>query len=319
MVTGGAGYIGSITTRRLLDVGHEVVVLDTLEKGHKSAVDARAILVTGDVGDKGLLDEVLPGIDAVMHLAGYIEVGESQSNPGRYFRNNVSAPLTMLEAMVRHDILALVFSSTAAVYGNPVTVPIDEKAELSPVNVYGASKLMFEQLLDWYELAHGLRSVRYRYFNVAGAWPGGVLGEAHEPESHLIPRILIAMASGQQEFEVFGSDYRTPDGTCVRDYIHVCDLAEAHLLGLEWVRKEGRSDVFNLGNGRGYSNLEVVATCAEVTGHQVNIVKGPRRPGDAAVLVASSDKVTRMLGWQPERSSLAQMIGDAWAWHRVRL
>jgi UDP-glucose 4-epimerase len=334
LVTGGAGYIGSITTRRLLDAGHGVTVLDTLENGHAESVDPRATLVAGSVGDHKALDNVLPGIHAVMHLAGYIEVAESQSQPGRYFQNNVSAPLVMLDAMVRHGVPALVFSSTAAVYGEPELVPIEEHSRLLPVNAYGASKLMFEQLLDWYGRIHGLRSVRFRYFNVAGAWPGGLLGEAHQPETHIIPRILQAMAAGQEEFEVYGADYPTPDGTCVRDYIHVLDLAEAHRLGLEWVHTAGSSPqaatsaeglspsrcaVFNLGNGRGYSNLEVVGTCAKIAGHSVKITMGPRRPGDPAVLVASNKRATETLGWRPVRGTLEEMIGDAWEWHRGRL
>ena len=231
LVTGGAGYIGSVTVRTLLDAGHEVIVLDTLEKGFAGAVDERAGLETGSVGDRGVLDRLLPGCDAVMHLAGYIEVGESQADPGRYFANNAAAPLEMLRAMVDHAVPALVFSSTAAVYGEPERVPIPESAPTVPVNAYGASKLMFEVMLEHFGVAHGLRSIRLRYFNVAGAWPDGSLGEAHHPESHIIPRILAAASSERPRFEVFGGDYDTPDGTCIRDYIHVCDLARAHLLG----------------------------------------------------------------------------------------
>jgi UDP-glucose 4-epimerase len=319
LVTGGAGYIGAITTRRLLDAGHQVVVIDTLEKSFAQAVDSRAELAVGNVGDEALLDRVLPGIDAVMHLAGYIEVAESQEQPGRYFQNNVSAPLVMLEAMVRHGVSGLVFSSTAAVYGEPETVPIEEDARLLPVNAYGATKLMFEQLLDWYGQIHGLRSVRFRYFNVAGAWPGGVLGETHEPETHIIPKVLLAMAAGKAEFEVYGGDYPTRDGTCVRDYIHVLDLAEAHRLGLEWIGAGGAGSVFNLGNGQGYTNLEVVQTCASVTGQDVRVIMGPRRPGDPAMLIASSKRATEVLGWRPTRGSLRQIIQDAWDWHRSRL
>lgn len=318
LVTGGAGYIGAVTTRRLLDAGHEVTVLDTLEKGHAEAVDPRATPVIGSVGDPRVLDQLLPGVDAVMHLAGYIEVAESQTCPGRYFQNNVAAPLVMLEAMVRHGVPALVFSSTAAVYGEPEAVPIKEDAPLRPVNAYGASKLMFEQLLDWYGRIHRLRTVRFRYFNVAGAMPGGLLGEAHDPETHIIPRILIALAHGRGDFEVFGDDYPTPDGTCVRDYIHVLDLAEAHRLGLEWLGDGGEGTVLNLGNGQGYSNLEVVRTCARVAGREVNLTIGPRRAGDPAQLVASSARATEVLGWRPQRGSLDDMVRDAWAWHRGR-
>lgn len=315
LVTGGAGYIGSITVRTLLDAGHEVVVLDTLEKGFANAVDGRAQLEQGSVGDRGALDRLLPGCDSVMHLAGYIEVGESQADPGRYFANNVAAPLEMLRAMVEHGVPALVFSSTAAVYGEPDHVPISESAPTVPVNAYGASKLMFEQVLERFGAAHSLRSIRLRYFNVAGAWPDGSLGEAHRPESHIIPRILAAASSERPRFEVFGGDYDTPDGSCIRDYIHVCDLARAHLIALERLG-EGRSGgVFNLGNGRGFSNLEVVRACAEVTGREIEVVIGPRRAGDPARLVASHERADRDLGWRPERAELSAMIEDAWRWH----
>jgi UDP-glucose 4-epimerase len=316
LVTGGAGYIGSITTRMLLDAGHECVVLDTLERGRAEAVDARAEFVQGDVGDPALLDRVLPGADAVMHLAGYIEVGESQADPAKYFRNNTARPLEMLAAMVRHGVGALCFSSTAAVYGEPEAVPIPEDAPTRPINAYGASKLQFEELLDWFGRLHGLRSVRFRYFNVAGAWPDGSLGEAHEPETHIVPRILGAMAGGQEAFQLFGGDYPTPDGTCVRDYIHVQDLGNAHRLGLEWLGGGGEGAVLNLGNGRGFSNREVIAACARVTGVEVAVQVVDRRPGDPAVLVASSARAEEVLGWGPERSELEEIVTDAWAWER---
>lgn len=315
LVTGGAGYIGSITTRTLLDGGHECVVLDTLENGHRAAVDPRATLEAGSVGDSELLDRVLPGCDAVMHLAGYIEVAESQADPGRYFTNNVSRALVLLDAMVRHGVRDITFSSTAAVYGEPDIVPIVEDSTTLPVNAYGASKLMFEEALDWYERAHGLRSLRLRYFNVAGAWPDGSLGEAHDPESHLIPRILLAMARGDEHFEVYGGDYDTIDGTCIRDYIHVMDLGDAHRAALERLHSGEAGGVFNLGNGRGFSNLEVVRACAEVTGRQVDITIGPRRPGDPPQLVASHGRAHRELGWTPARPSLEEIVGDAWRWH----
>ncbi len=315
LVTGGAGYIGSITTRALLDAGHEVIVLDTLENGHAEAVDPRARLEIGDVGDATVLGWVLPGCDAVMHLAGYIEVAESQNDPGRYFSNNACRPLTLLSAMVEHDVRALVFSSTAAVYGAPDCVPIVESAPTVPVNAYGASKLMFEQQLDWFGRAHGLHSIRFRYFNAAGAWPDGSIGEAHEPETHLIPRVLRSMADGQTHFEVYGGDYHTPDGTCVRDYIHVVDLAEAHRTALERLGAGHDGGVYNLGNGRGYSNLEVVRACADVTGRRIEIQIGPRREGDPPQLVAGHSKARRDLGLAPMRDDLRTMIEDAWRWH----
>jgi UDP-glucose 4-epimerase len=315
LVTGGAGYIGSVTTRLLLDRGHECVVLDTLEKGHREAVDARAELVVGDVGDNAVVAEALPGCDAVMHLAGYIEVAESEAHPERYLDNNVTRPIRMLDWMARAEVPAIVFSSTAAVYGEPRVLPIPEDAPTIPVNKYGASKLAFEQELRRREADGALRAIRLRYFNVAGAWPDGSLGEAHDPESHIIPRILKAMAEGRRDFEVFGGDYETHDGTCVRDYIHVLDLAHAHALALERLGSGGDGGVFNLGNGQGYSNLEVVRTCAEVTGIEVEPRIGPRRAGDPAVLVASHERAERGLGWKAERSDLATMVADAWRWH----
>jgi UDP-glucose-4-epimerase GalE len=315
VVTGGAGYIGSITTRVLLDAGHECVVLDTLERGHREAVDPRAALVVGSVGDEAALAQALPGSDAVMHLAGYIEVAESVAHPEKYHRANAVEPTVMLEAMKRHGVDAIVFSSTAAVYGEPTSVPIREDAPTMPVNPYGASKLAFEEVLDGCRAEQSIRSIRFRYFNVAGAWPDGSMGEAHNPETHIVPRVLAALRDGQERFEVFGGDYPTPDGTCVRDYIHVLDLAIAHRIALERVGGGGAGGVYNLGNGQGYSNLEVVRTCAEVSGKQVDIEIGPRRPGDPAVLVASAEKAAAELGWTPARGRLADIIGDAWRWH----
>jgi UDP-glucose 4-epimerase len=315
LVTGGAGYIGSITTRWLLDAGHDVIVLDSLLRGHQDAVDPRALFVEGEVGDPAVLERTLPGCDAVMHLSGLTEVAESQSRPGAYFDANVAQPARMLDAMVEHGVSAIVFSSTAAVYGDTSAVPIPEDAPTHPVNVYGATKLMFERLLDWYGFAHGLRSVRLRYFNVAGAMPDASLGEAHEPETHIIPRVLRALVAGERRFEVFGDDYPTPDGTCVRDYLHVCDLAEAHRLALERLAGGGESGLFNLGNGRGFSNLDVVRTCGEVSGRQIEVTIGPRRPGDPAVLVASSERAEQELGWRPTAGDLRTIIEDAWRWH----
>lgn len=317
LVTGGAGYIGSITVRHLLDSWHQVVVVDNLERGWAQAVDPRTELVVGNVGDAAVLDRMLPGCDAVLHLAGYIEVAESQTEPGKYFRNNVCRPQQLLDAMVRHGVRNFVFSSTAAVYGEPDSIPISESAPARPINAYGASKHMFEQLLDWYEQLHGLRTIRFRYFNVAGAWPDGSMGEAHVPETHIVPRILQAMADGQGIFEIYGDSYPTPDGTCVRDYIHVLDLALAHRLGLERLVEGGEGGILNLGSGRGFSNLDVVRTCAAVAGREVEVRMGPPRPGDPAMLVASNERARAVLGWSPVRSSLETMVGDAWAWHRA--
>jgi UDP-glucose 4-epimerase len=305
LVTGGAGYIGSITVRALLDAGHEVVVLDTLEKGRREAVDPRATFGLGDVGDAKVVRGALAGVDTVMHLAGFIEVAESQADPARYFDNNVTRPLVMLDEMREAGVGAIVFSSTAAVYGEPTSVPILEDAPTIPVNAYGESKLAFEHELDTAAAAWGLRSVRLRYFNVAGALPDGSLGEAHDPETHIIPRVLGAIAAGERRFEVYGNDYPTADGTCVRDYIHVCDLARAHVLALEHLHAGGRGSVCNLGNGRGYSNLEVVQACAEASDTRIDVVFGPRRAGDPAVLVASAER--------------AAMVADAWRWHQSRM
>ncbi len=315
LVTGGAGYIGSITTRVLLDAGHECVVLDTLERGHREAVDPRAEFVRGSVGEAIVLAEVLPGCDAVMHLAGYIEVAESVAEPEKYMRANAIEPTVMLDAMSQFGVSAIVFSSTAAVYGEPESVPILESAPTRPVNPYGASKLAFEEMLEVRRISENLRAIRFRYFNVAGAWPDGSLGEAHEPETHIIPRILRSLREGQERFEVFGGDYATPDGTCVRDYIHVLDLADAHRIGLERLAQGAEGGVFNLGNGQGFSNLQVVATCGDVSGREVHVEIGPRRPGDPAVLVASAEKAERELRWRPERGDLAGIVGDAWRWH----
>lgn len=319
LVTGGAGYIGSITTRTLLDAGHEVIVLDSLERGHGEAVDPRAELVVAEVGHRGPLDAVLPRVDAVMHLAGLIEVAESQREPLRYLDANLVQPTRMLEAMVEHGVRAIVFSSTAAVYGEPQAVPIPESAPTRPINAYGASKLAFEQMLEWAGVTHGVRSIRFRYFNVAGAWPDGSLGEAHDPETHIMPIALDAVYAGRA-FEVFGDDYPTPDGTCVRDYIHVCDLAQAHVLALEDLIFSAEDDsrppsrVYNLGNGEGYSNLEVVSACAAAVGREPEVRFGPRRAGDPARLVASSTAAREDLGWVPERADLATMALDAWRW-----
>lgn len=316
LVTGGAGYVGSVSVRQLLLAGHEVVVLDTLERGHREAVDDRAELVVGDVGDEEAVREALCCCDAVLHCAGYIDVAESVENPEAYFENNARKPLVLLEEMRRAGIGALVFSSTAAVYGEPEDVPIPEDAPCRPVNPYGESKLRFEQALAAAAEEWGLRSVIFRYFNVAGAWPDGSLGEAHEPETHIIPRVLGAIRDGVREVEIYGRDYPTPDGTCVRDYIHVCDLAHAHLLGLERLAAGRDGCVCNLGTSRGWSNLEVVQACARVAGSSLKVTFGPRRPGDPAVLVAGADRARALLGWRPRRSDLATIVEDAWRWER---
>lgn len=317
LVTGGAGYIGSIAVRTLVESGAEVVVLDSLERGWREAVHPDAEFVEGSVGDIGLLRDVLDGCDAVMHFAGLIDVAESEREPERYHRVNAEEPVALLDAMAERGVDALVFSSTAAVYGEPVRTPIREEDPVRPVNAYGASKLAFERVIEARE-RRGLRAIRFRYFNVAGAWEDGSIGEAHVPETHLIPRILCAMRDGRDSFEIYGGDYPTRDGTCVRDYIHVRDLVDAHLLGLERLVAGMPGGVYNLGNGEGFTNREVVLACARVTGTPVSIRIGARRPGDPAVLVASAVRAERQLGWRRERPSLLRIIEDAWRWHLAR-
>lgn len=316
LVTGGAGYIGSITTRVLVDAGHEVVVLDSLERGHRRAVDPRATLVVAQVGDRDVLDSVLPGIDAVLHCAGYIDVAESHADPDLYYRKNLAEPSMMLDRMTSNGVRNLVFSSTAAVYGQPDRMPITEDAPRKPINAYGASKLAFERMIELAEAVGLLTTSRLRYFNVAGAWSDGSLGEAHPTETHIVPLVLRAAAMPGTEFVVNGDDYPTPDGTCVRDYIHVMDLADAHRRALEYLHDGGAGIVCNLGSGRGYSNREVTAACSAVTGVDIPVVYGPRRPGDPATLIASNARARDVLGWVPERD-LSVMVEDAWRWHRA--
>lgn len=321
LVTGGAGYIGSITTRMLLDCGHEVVVIDTLENGNKWAVDKRAVLFEGSVGDREVVSRALADVDAVMHLAGYIEVAESMTNPEKYFHNNVDNGKVLLDCMEESGVNKLVFSSTAAVYGQPKKVPLVEDAELVPINPYGESKLCFERMID--ERAEkGLAAIRFRYFNVAGAWPDGSLGEAHDPETHIIPNFLRALLKGESIF-IFGDTYPTPDGTCVRDYIHVCDLAHAHIMALEALGNDEPGGIYNLGNGAGFSNLEIARTCAQAAGLSQQeigariVIEGPRE-GDPAVLIASAEKAHCRFGWTPQYDNISEIVGHALAWHAKR-
>lgn len=314
LVTGGAGYIGSIATRLLLDSGYDVAVLDTLERGHAAAVDPRARLVVGSVADRTAVADALEGCSAVLHFAGYTLVEESVSRPDAYFENNSEGPTVLLDAACERELDGFVFSSTAAVYGQPGSVPITEDERTAPLNPYGESKLRFEDALVEASRTRGLPALRLRYFNVAGAHPDGMLGEDHEPETHIVPRILAAMRDGQDEFEIYGGDYPTPDGTCVRDYVHVLDLAQAHVQALERLFEGHPGGAVNLGSGGGYSNREVVSACAEVTGVDVRVSVGPRRAGDPATLVASIGRAREVLGWQPRRE-LREMVADAWRWH----
>ena len=317
-MTGGAGYIGSHTAHLLGQQGYEVTVVDNLSRGHRHNVDPQRLRVV-DIGDTEGLCRIFAerAFDAVIHFAAYISVGESMRVPELYFTNNVSGSLSLLTAMVRCGVRHLVFSSTAAVYGMPSVVPIKEEAPYAPVSVYGESKVMVEKLLHWFDLVHGLRSISLRYFNASGADPEGRLGEEHEPETHLIPLLFRAILTGQP-VTIFGEDYPTPNGTCIRDYIHVTDLARAHILALEWLTEGGGSDSFNVGNGSGYSVREVVRAVEEVTGQKVPYVAGPRREGDPPKLVADSNKLRRTLQWTPRHSDLRDIVSTAWNFEQKR-
>jgi UDP-glucose 4-epimerase len=317
LVTGGAGYIGGTVTQLLLDRGHTVVVYDNLCHSRASMAPAGATLIEGDVGDNTKLDQLLAdgSFAGVMHFAALIEAGESMQKPELYFRNNTMATLTLLEAMVKNNLRRLVFSSTAAVYGEPVSTPIMEDAALLPTNAYGESKLLVEQMLSWMQRIHGLHYASLRYFNVAGAIPGR--GEAHEPESHIIPLILDVALGRRQSIKIFGQDYPTPDGTCIRDYIHVQDLAEAHLLAFQALEQRDRM-IYNLGNGHGFTVRQVVESARRVTGHPIPVEEVPRRPGDPAVLIAGSAKIEHELGWKPKYTQLDDIMQSAWEWHQRR-
>jgi UDP-glucose 4-epimerase len=311
LVTGGAGYIGSVVAEELVKDGHDTVVYDSLYKGHRGAVVEGAEFVRGDLTDGKLLRESLRGADAVVHMAADSLVGESVTNPAKYYRNNVVAGLALLDAMRDAGVRRLVFSSTAATYGEPEKQPIEESDPTRPTNPYGETKLAFERALRWYEHAYVIRYASLRYFNAAGATAR--CGEDHDPETHLIPIVLQAAAGRRAHVEVYGDDYPTRDGTCVRDYIHVVDLARAHILALSAL--DERSAIYNLGcGGDGYTVNEVVAVAREVTGRDIEARVGPRRPGDPAVLVASSEKIKRELGWSPRRQDLREIISSAWEW-----
>lgn len=318
LVTGGAGYIGSHSARELLDSGWDVTVLDTLERGHREAADVRARLVVGDVGDPDACIEALRDVDAVLHCAGYIDVAESVREPEMYFDANVAKPRVLLDAMAERGVRALVFSSTAAVYGTPDKVPIREDARTQPINPYGASKLALEEVIGRHVDAGDFEAIIFRYFNVAGASPDAAIGESHPIETHIIPRILSGVAAGDVSFPIFGHDYPTPDGTCIRDYIHVVDLARAHRIALERLLAGGKTGTYNLGNGRGFSNLEILAACSDVTDAAVSPRFEDRREGDPAVLIADPSRARQELGWEQTRPDIETMVSDAWAWAQVR-
>ncbi|WP_051273583.1 UDP-glucose 4-epimerase GalE [Desulfotruncus alcoholivorax] len=319
LVTGGAGYIGSHVVKELLKRDYRVVTLDNLSKGHREAVTG-GVFVRGDCGDARLVRELVRehGISAVVHLAADSLVGESMIKPDKYCKNNLGNGISFLTALIEAGVRRFILSSTAAVYGEPEYTPIDEAHPARPVNVYGGTKLMLEQILGWYERAYGLRYVSLRYFNAAGADPDGRIGEDHDPETHLIPLVMQAALGQRDKIVIYGTDYPTPDGTCVRDYIHVSDLAVAHILALEALRHGGPSAVYNLGNERGHSVREVVETARRVTGVEFAVEEGPRREGDPAVLVAGSGRIQRELGWRPRYAGLEDIVRTAWEWHRSR-
>lgn len=317
LVVGGAGYIGSHMVKMLLTAGYHVVTLDNLSTGYRDAI-LGGDFVFGDTADRAGLDRLFTGytFDGVMHFASFIQVGESVQKPGKYYQNNVAATLNLLDAMVAHDVHALIFSSSAAIFGEPRYVPLDEQHPKQPINPYGLSKWMIEQILADYDLAYGLKSICLRYFNAAGADPDGQLGERHDPETHLIPLVLQA-ASGRREFiTVFGQDYDTPDGTCLRDYIHINDLCQAHLLALERLLTGTESAAYNLGNSMGYSVKQVIDIAGEITRITIPVVVGERRAGDPARLVADSKQAQTVLGWQPQYGDLTTIIAHAWQWEK---
>ena len=312
LVTGGAGYIGSVCVEELLQAGHRVTVFDDLSEGHRGAVDQRAVFIAGRLGDEARVKEALRSAqaEAVVHFAAYALVGESMTDPGKYFRNNVADGLNLLEACVGTGVRKFVFSSTCATYGPPESVPMTEDLPQRPINPYGESKLMFEKVLRWYHQIHGLEFVAFRYFNAAGA--SARFGEHHRIETHLIPNVLKVPLGQAPDCEIYGTDYPTPDGTCIRDYIHIVDLAAAHILALA----PGKQGFYNLGNGDGYSVRDVIQTCETVTGRRIPTVEKPRRPGDPPRLVASAEKARRDLGWKPKYPKLEEIVSTAWAWHQ---
>lgn len=322
LVTGGAGYIGSHAVLALQRAGYNVVILDNLVYGHRDIAEnvLNVELAVGDTNDRIFLDNLFAKhqFSAVMHFAAYTYVGESVKDPGKYYRNNVNGTLTLLEAMVAASVKNIVFSSTCATYGEPQSIPMSEDHPQHPISPYGTTKWMVEKILADFDQAHELRSVCFRYFNAAGADPDGKTGEDHNPETHLIPLVLQTALGLRNSISIFGSDYPTPDGTCIRDYIHVSDLADAHVLGLNYLLKGGESNVFNLGNGNGFSVRDVIETARQVTEREIKAVECDRRPGDPPSLVGSSEKAKRVLGWTPQYVDLSDIISHAWQWHQTR-
>ena len=316
LVAGGAGFVGSVCSEQLLAAGHAVLVVDNLSTGHREALPPSASFVEGDFGNKELIRDLVRKyhIEAVMHFAGETLVEKSMTDPSIYFQNNVRKGLDLLDALLKCGVKKFVFSSTAAVYGEPVATPIAETHPKAPINAYGESKLILERILEWYRRAYGLQYAALRYFNAAGA--SQHFGEDHDPESHLLPRILDCALDPSREFVVYGEDYATPDGSCVRDYVHVLDIAQAHILAMDALHDEQRQGAYNIGSSRGYSVREVVRTVEEVTGRKLRVRVGARRQGDPAILVATHDRVVRELGWKPRFSSLQDIVQSAWDWKR---
>ena len=317
LVCGGAGYIGSHAVHQLIARGEEIVIVDNLQTGHRGALHPRAAFYEGDIRDAALVDRIFTerSIEAVIHFAANSLVGESMEKPLLYFNNNVYGMQVLLEGMVRRGVDKIVFSSTAAVYGEPKRVPIHEDDETNPTNTYGETKLTMEKMMKWVSRADGVRYVSLRYFNAAGALPDGSIGEDHKTETHLIPLILQVPTGRRSHITIYGDDYPTPDGTCLRDYIHVVDLADAHMRALDYLRRGGESDIFNLGSGSGFSVKEMIAAAEKATGKAIAVEIGARRAGDPAQLIASSEKARTVLGWQPQFTDVEEVIGTAWRWH----
>ncbi len=322
LVCGGAGYIGSHAVLALKQAGYPVIILDNLVYGHQDLVESvlQVELINGDICDRTFLDQVFRDhkIGAVLHFAAYAYVGESVEQPAKYYRNNVVGTLTLLEAMIAAEVPAFVFSSTCATYGQPHQIPITEDHPQAPISPYGMSKLMVENILADFDHAYNLRSVRFRYFNAAGADPQARLGEDHNPETHLIPLVLMTALGKREKISIFGTDYKTPDGTCIRDYIHVTDLADAHVRGLNYLLDGGETSVFNLGNGDGFSVREVINVAKEVTGRPIPVEESYRRPGDPPILIGSAAKAEKILAWKPQYSDLSTIVEHAWQWHLKR-
>ncbi len=318
LVCGGAGYIGSHAVHQLIEKGESVVIVDNLQTGHRDAVHPKAKFYEGDIRDADVLDKIFTenAIDTVVHFAANSLVGESVEKPLKYFNNNVYGMQILLESMVKHSVDKIVFSSTAAVYGEPKRIPILEDDPTEPTNPYGESKRIMEKMMKWVSRANGVRFVSLRYFNAAGAIEDGSIGEDHNPESHLIPLILQVPMGKREHITVFGEDYPTPDGTCLRDYIHVIDLADAHVLAIDYLRKGGESNIFNLGNGRGFSVKEMIEAAKKATGRDIKVEIGARRAGDPAQLIASSEKAKKVLGWRPKYTDVKQIIQTAWTFHQ---